>query len=100
MIGPGARWLVHSSEMMRQIKAAAVQFNHAPGNKAFNFRRIQSFVKDAAAQEVDLIVFPEMCITGYWHVRKLSRAEIESLAELVPTTLSDHMIQNCLSGTA
>ena len=78
--------------MMRHIKAAAVQFNHAPGDKVFNFTRIQSFVKDVASQEVDLIVFPEMCITGYWHVRKLSRAEIESLAEPVPAGPSTHQL--------
>ena len=73
---------------MQGIKAAAIQFTHAPGDKAFNLGRIRSFVKEAAAQGVDLIVFPEMCITGYWHVRKLSRAEIESLAEPVPAGLS------------
>lgn len=69
---------------MQKIKAASIQFNHAPGDKAFNLERIRSFVDDATAQGVDLAVFPEMCITGYWHVRKLSRAEIESLAEPVP----------------
>ncbi|HCN09546.1 MAG TPA: acyltransferase [Lentisphaeria bacterium] len=73
---------------MQGIKAAAIQFTHAPGDKAFNLGRIRSFVKEAAAQGVDLIVFPEMCITGYWHVRKLARAEIESLAEPVPAGLS------------
>jgi predicted amidohydrolase len=71
--------------LMQHIKAATVQFNHAPGDKAFNLAKIRSFVEDAAAQNVDLIVFPEMCITGYWHVRKLSQAEIESLAEPVPS---------------
>ena len=73
---------------MKGIKAAAIQFTHAPGDKAFNWGRIRSFVREAAAQGVDLIVFPEMCITGYWHVRKLSRAEVESLAESVPAGLS------------
>ena len=69
---------------MRRIKAASVQFNHAPGDKVSNLEKIQAFVLDAAAQGVDLIAFPEMCITGYWHVRKLDRAEIEMLAEPVP----------------
>jgi len=69
---------------MQPIKVAAVQFNHAPGDKEANFATIRSFVEDAAAQGADLIVFPEMCITGYWHVRKLARAQIESLAEPVP----------------
>ena len=73
---------------MKGIKATAIQFTHAPGDKAFNWGRIRSFVREAAAQGVDLIVCPEMCITGYWHVRKLSRAEVESLAESVPAGLS------------
>ena len=73
---------------MRRIRAAAVQFNHAPGDKVFNIERIRSFVKDASTQKVDLITFPEMCITGYWHVRKLARAEIEALAEPVPSGCS------------
>ena len=70
---------------MRKIKAASVQFNHAPGDKAFNFGRIRSFVEDASAQNVDLLAFPEMCITGYWYVRKLPRADVEALAEPVPS---------------
>jgi len=69
---------------MQDIRAAAVQFQHAPGDKASNLGKVREFVKRAAGQEVDLLVFPEMCITGYWHVRKLSRAEIDALAEPVP----------------
>jgi len=70
---------------MNNIKAAAVQFKHAPGDKTLNLDRIRAFIKDARAQNVDLLVFPEMCITGYWHVRKLSKAQVESLAEPVPS---------------
>lgn len=69
---------------MKQIKVAAVQFNHAPGDKKANMEIIRSFVGEAVAQGVDLISFPEMCLTGYWHVRNLAKAEIESLAEPVP----------------
>lgn len=69
---------------MKQIKAASVQFNHVPGDKRANMTRIREFVIEAANEGVDLVVFPEMCITGYWHVRKLARAEIELLAEPVP----------------
>lgn len=69
---------------MKRMKAASVQFNHAPGDKKSNLGKIRSFVEEAAGQGVDLIVFPEMCITGYWHVRNLSKAEIELLAEPVP----------------
>jgi predicted amidohydrolase len=69
---------------MRDIRVATVQFQHAPGDKSYNLDRIRHFVTQAAAQRVELIAFPEMCITGYWHVRKLSRADFESLAEPVP----------------
>ncbi len=69
---------------MQDIRAAAVQFQHAPGNKESNLGKIRAFVKRAAGQEVGLVVFPEMCITGYWHLRHLSRDEIGALAEPVP----------------
>jgi len=66
---------------MKKINAASVQFQHAPGDKKYNFDRIHSFVESAFKQNVDLLVFPEMCITGYWHIRHSSREEIENLAE-------------------
>src|ERR1044071_941807 len=69
---------------MRDIRVATVQFQHAAGDKAYNVGRIRHFVTQAAARRVELIAFPEMCITGYWHVRKLSRPDFESLAEPVP----------------
>ena len=69
---------------MRRIKAAAVQYQHAMGDKAYNWGRIRAFAAAASGQGVDLTVFPEMCITGYWHVRKLQRGKIEALAEPVP----------------
>ena len=47
--------------------------------------RIWAYVEQARAYDVELLAFPEMCITGYWHVRKLSRNEIEALEEPVPS---------------
>ena len=69
---------------MRDIRVATVQFQHAAGDKAYNFGRIRHFVMAAARARVEMIAFPEMCLTGYWHVRKLSRAAFEALAEPVP----------------
>ena len=69
---------------MQNIRVASVQFNHTPNDKADNLNTIRTFVQEAAAAQVELIVFPEMCITGYWHVRKLTRDEIDALAEPVP----------------
>jgi predicted amidohydrolase len=67
------------------IRAATVQFNHRAGDKTYNLRRIEHFVRLAVEEQVQLICFPEMCISGYWHVRNLARAEIEALAEPVPS---------------
>ncbi len=69
---------------MRNIRVASVQFEHAPNDKSANFEKIEAFVEEAARQKVEIIAFPECCITGYWHLRHLSRPELEDLAEPVP----------------
>lgn len=69
---------------MPHLRAAAVQFHHAPGDKAGNLAAVERMSRDAAGRGVELIAFPEMCVTGYWHVRKLDRAGVEALAEPVP----------------
>jgi predicted amidohydrolase len=69
---------------MRDIRVAAVQFQHAAGDKSYNLGCIHHFVTEAARSGVEIIAFPEMCLTGYWHVRKLSREAVEALAEPVP----------------
>ena len=68
---------------MRDIKVAAVQFEHAAGDKAANFEKIRRFVSEAASQGVEIIAFPEYCITGCWFLRHLSREELNGLAEPV-----------------
>ena len=70
--------------MMRDIRVASVQFEHAAGDKHTNLSIIRSYVTQAAQRHVELIVFPECCITGYWFLRKLSREQLLALAELVP----------------
>ena len=69
---------------MKSIRVAAVQFEHAAGDKAANLAKIRGFVEQAAGQGVEIIVFPECCITGYWFLRNLSRDELVALAEPVP----------------
>ena len=75
-----------------KVKVASVQFNHKPGDKDYNLERISSFVEYAANMKVDLIAFPEMCITGYWHVRNLSKQEVVSLSEPVPSGPSSQQL--------
>jgi predicted amidohydrolase len=69
---------------MRDIRVATVQFQPQPGDKAYNLDRVRHFVTEAAESAVEIIAFPEMCLTGYWHIRKLSREGVEALAEPVP----------------
>lgn len=68
---------------MRDVRVAAVQFEHRSAEKRANLSKIQHFVEEAACQGVAIIVFPECCITGYWHLRHLSREELAALAEPV-----------------
>ncbi len=69
---------------MKTLRAAAVQFQHAPGDKSANLAAVRGFVERAAGDGVELIAFPECCISGYWHLRKLSCDELAELAERVP----------------
>lgn len=78
---------------MRDLRAATVQFQHAPGDKPANLATVRAFTEQAAAEGVDLLAFPEMCITGYWHVRRLDRGGVEALAEAVPQGPSCQVLQ-------
>lgn len=69
---------------MQDLRAAAVQFNHAPGDKEANWQTVHDFATRAAEQQVDLLSFPEMCLTGYWHLRNSDRGTLEALAEPIP----------------
>jgi predicted amidohydrolase len=68
---------------MRDIRVAATQFQHAAGDKAYNLGVMRRFAEQAAAEKVEILAFPECCISGYWHLRKLSREELWDLAEPV-----------------
>ncbi len=68
---------------MRNIRVATVQFEHVPSDKVANLDKIRHYVEQAAPQGVEMIVFPECCITGYWHLRHLSREQLTELAEPV-----------------
>ena len=63
------------------IRCAAAQFQHTPGDRARNLEIMDGMVRDAAAKGVQLLVFPECCISGYWHLRNLSREQLLELAE-------------------
>ena len=69
---------------MNDLRAATVQFQHMSGDKAANMETVGRLTAEAAKQGAELVVFPEMCLTGYWHLRNLPKADLEALAETVP----------------
>ncbi len=69
---------------MSIVRAGAVQFQHRPGDKGYNRSRVEFFTRQAREQGIQILVFPECCLSGYWHLRKLSDAELEALAEPIP----------------
>ncbi|MBU2895794.1 nitrilase family protein [Vibrio hepatarius] len=77
---------------MKDIRVASVQFNHRANDKEYNLSVIENYVRQASKHDVKIVVFPEMCITGYWHVSKLSKTEIASLAEFVPRGKSSSIL--------
>lgn len=60
---------------MKTLKLAVVQFAPEFGDKQTNFDRMQQLVEKVTA---DIIVFPELCTTGYFF---LGREEIDRVAE-------------------
>src|SRR5947199_10358548 len=91
-IRPSAHSAIHYIPV-RDIRVATVQFQHAPGDKPYNLGRVRHFVSEAARSSVEIIAFPEMCLTGYWHVRRLSRAAFEALAEPVDGPCTQELLR-------
>jgi predicted amidohydrolase len=69
---------------MSTLRAAVVQMEHAAADKAANFAKLEAYILQATAEKVELLAFPECCLTGYWFLRKLTRPQLEELAEPVP----------------
>lgn len=65
------------------LRVATVQFQHKANDKTNNLAKIHQFIDKAATEKVNVLVFPEMCITGYWHVPKLSEHSVYALSERI-----------------
>jgi omega-amidase len=66
---------------MRRLKLAVVQLELAEGACAANWRAAKSALEEAGAGEADLVVLPEMWLTGYAY------RSLGELAELTPESL-------------
>lgn len=63
------------------LHVSSVQFQHRANDKVYNLSRIEHFTREAVSRASQLVVFPEMCISGYWHIPKLDAAGLEDVAE-------------------
>ena len=61
---------------MNPVRVGCCQFTAVPGDAEANVGRMASYVRDAAKDAVELLVFPELIITGY-----LSPDRIPGVAE-------------------
>lgn len=77
----------------KTLRVATVQFQHKANDKAYNLAKIHQFIDNAASQQVDVLVLPEMCITGYWHVPQLPEHAVYALSERVSDSESLALIK-------
>lgn len=69
---------------MRDIRIAAVQFEHRDGDKRFNLGRIGDLARLAKARGAEVVCFHECAITAYTYLQTLDRGRLADLAEPVP----------------
>ncbi|ALR77657.1 nitrilase family protein [[Enterobacter] lignolyticus] len=74
--------------MKQTLQVATVQFWHRANDKQYNLSVMERFIQRAADAGTKILAFPEMCITGYWHVPDLSAEEVAALAEPVANSPS------------
>ncbi|WP_232221428.1 nitrilase-related carbon-nitrogen hydrolase [Burkholderia sp. WSM2232] len=60
---------------------ASVPLVSCRSEAAHNVARVADWLALAASQNIDLVVFPEACISGYASMAKLGRAELNALAQ-------------------
>lgn len=67
--------------MEKILRVATVQFCHRANDKQYNLSVMENFISQASREGVKVLAFPEMCITGYWHVPQLSSEAVNALSE-------------------
>lgn len=67
--------------MEKNIRVATVQFCHRASDKQYNLSVMEKLIFQASQEDIKILAFPEMCITGYWHVPELNGQELTALSE-------------------
>lgn len=73
---------------MREIRAAAAQFEARDGDKRYNLSRIDELTHAAVKQGAQLVCFHECSISGYTFLETLTLAELLEIGEEVPDGIS------------
>lgn len=69
---------------MQALKIATAQFEHRSADKAYNLDIIRHMALDASQAGAQVIAFHECSISGYTFARRLSKAQMLEVAELIP----------------
>lgn len=69
---------------MRELRAAAAQFEARDGDKSYNLGVIRKLACKARESGAELVSFHECSIPGYTFLENLSRQDLTALAEPVP----------------
>lgn len=85
--------------MNETLKVAAVQFEHRPSNKEYNLAVMENFVHAAHRLGVEVISFPEMCLTGYTHLTTGAVDDFAAVAEPVPDGESVKIVRDWAAQT-
>ena len=76
-----------------EIRLAVSNFDTAWGDKEKNLEKMEKEAREAAAEGADLILFPELALTGYWYAAPAEGEECmqHKLAETIPGPATDRM---------
>ncbi|MFI6675141.1 nitrilase family protein [Kribbella sp. NPDC050470] len=77
---------------MNFFRSAVVQFEPVPDQPAANLAIVERLARQAVADGAKLVVFPEMCLLGYWHLRRHTAERLHELASPADGPLVDRVL--------
>ncbi|GAA1594284.1 nitrilase family protein [Kribbella sancticallisti] len=66
---------------MTTLRSAVVQFEAVPDRPDLNLATVTRLARQAVSGGAQLVAFPEMCLLGYWHLRRHTADRLRELAE-------------------
>lgn len=74
--------------VMSSFRAAVVQFEAVPDDPAANLAIVERLARRSVEDGARLVVFPELCLLGYWHLRRQTAERLHELAGLAEPALA------------